>query len=334
MQALTLTEHGGPEVLKMREIPEPVPGPGEVVIRTKAIGVNFADIYRRRGQYSVEGPSPYVLGHEAAGVIVAVGPSGAMTVPVGPTPSATFRVGDRVAFAHVARSNAELVIAPAWKVVPLPEAISFETAAAVMLQGLTAHYLTHDSYAIQAGDTVLVHSISGGVGLLLAQIAKLKGAKVFGTVSDPSKIDLAIAAGAERVIVRDQSSSWLEAIQKLTNGRGVDVVYDGIGKTLPLSIRAAKSQGTAVYFGWAGGNPPPIDPQILMDDSKKLVGGELWSHIADREALLARSKDLFRWIEDGKIKVNIFKKFQLAEGAQAHRELEGAATRGKILLIS
>jgi len=314
MKAAAFTRTGSPDVIRMMILPDPNPGPDEVVILTKAIGLNFADINRRKGIYPVTAPSPYVLGYEGAGIVVA-------------TRSAQFTVGDRVAFAHVPRANAELVLAPAWKVIPLPSTISFETAAGILLQGLTAHYLAHNSYAIRQGDRVLVHAASGGVGLLLLQIAKILGATTIGTVSSKHKIALAKDAGAKQVLIRTEA--WKSRVTP-----AVDVAYDAIGATLLDSLEVTKAQGTVVYYGQAGGIPPAIDPNLLMHDSKRLVGGELWSHVATREALLVRARQLFTWIEQGQLRPAPVTRYPLAETALAHRALESGTTQGKILLMT
>lgn len=320
MKAVGFSKHGGPEVLQWMELPEPKPGSDEVVIRTEVIGVNFADIYRRRGEYPSEPPSPYILGHEAAGTIHSLG-----------TDVRTFSVGDRVAFAHVPRANAEFVKAAAWKVIPLPRDITFETAAAVLLQGLTAHYLTHDSYKLTKEDTVLIHAASGGVGQLLLQICKILGAQTIGTVSSLDKVQSAKDAGANHIIVRSEGD-WQKAVLEITNGAGVNVAYDAIGTTLETTLSAVRRHGTAVYFGWAGGMPPKIDPHILMEDSKTLVGGELWSHISTRQALLERSKALFAWLSEGRMRPQIFGRYFLSQTSEAHRVLGSGSTIGKVLL--
>lgn len=320
MKAVGFSKHGGPEVLQWIDLPEPKPGADEVVIRTEVIGVNFADIYRRRGEYPSEPPSPYVLGHEAAGTIHSLG-----------TDVRTFSVGDRVAFAHVPRANAEFVKAAAWKVIPLPRDISFETAAAVLLQGLTAHYLTHDSYKLTKEDTVLIHAASGGVGQLLLQICQILGAQTIGTVSNPDKVQSAKDAGANHVIVRSDGD-WQKMVLEITNGAGVNVAYDAIGSTLETTLSVVRPHGSVVYFGWAGGMPPKIDPHILMEDSKTLVGGELWSHISTRQALLERSKTLFTWLSEGRMRPQIFGRYSLSQTSEAHRVLESGSTIGKVLL--
>lgn len=321
MKAISFTQTGSAEVLRWTDLPDPTPGPEEVIVRIEAVGVNFADIYRRRGEYPSEPPSPFVLGHEGAGVIHAVG-----------NEVKNFSIGDRVAFAHVPRSNAELVKAPAWKVIPLPADISFETAASILLQGLTAHYLTHDSYKVRPGDKVLVHSASGGVGLLLLQITKALGAQTVGTVSSAGKVPVAKSAGADHVVVRG-AGDWKRSVLEWSHGQGVMAAYDAIGSTLEETLSVVRPHGTTVYFGWAGGKPPKIDPAILMDDSKSLVGGELWSHIATNEALKNRSEQLFSWLREGVITTNISKRYHMSQAARAHQDLESGTTTGKILLV-
>ena len=313
---------GGPEVLEEVELPDPVPGPEDVLIRTGAIGLNFADIYRRRGEYSNEPPMPYVLGMEGAGTVVAVGEN-----------VMEFVNGDRVAFSHVPRANATLVLAPAWKVIHLPPSISFEQAAGILLQGMTAHYLTHDSYSVSSNDTVLIHAVSGGVGALLAQICKnILGAKVIGTISSPKKLGAVQDLNLDHLIIRSQAD-WRTSVLEFTGGKGVDVAYDALGVTLEDTLEVVKARGTAVYYGWAAGTPPRIAPNTLMSGSKALVGGDLWSHIADRPSLLTRAQTLFDWLSAEKIRLHLSKKYPLVEAAAAHRALESGETSGKILLI-
>lgn len=314
MKAAVFYKPGGPEVIEFVELPDPVIGPDEVIIRTEVIGLNFADINRRRGIYKVEGTAPFILGYEGAGVVVEVG-----------SQVKDFVVGARVAFAHVPFANAELVKAPAWKVIPLPEDISFESAATLLLQGLTAYYLTHESYAIKPHERVLIHSASGGVGLLLTQICRNLGAYVVGTVSTQDKAPLAHAAGAHQVIIR--SHNWHKEVQ-------VDVSYDAIGTTLLETLQATKALGTVVYYGQAGGQVPLVDPNLLMADSKALVGGELWTHIGTKESLLKKSCVLFTWLRENRISLHSVTKFPLCQTAQAHAVLESGQSQGKILLIT
>jgi NADPH2:quinone reductase len=244
-----------------------------------------------------------------------------------------FSLGDRVAFAHAPRANAEYVSVPAWKLIALPEDVSFDDAASILLQGLTAHYLTHDSYKVTKQDTVLVHSASGGVGLLLLQICKNLGAQVIGTVSSREKVGLVEKTGADHVVVRSEAD-WKDAVLKLTEGRGVNVAYDAIGKTVEESLSVVRAHGTVVYYGQAGGLPPKIDPNLLMAESKTLTGGELWSHIASREELLRRSDLIFSLMKSKKLFPHIFEKYPLTSTSKAHRSLESGKTQGKILLLN
>jgi NADPH:quinone reductase len=318
MKALTFSRFGGPDVLELRDVPDPVPPPGHALVRTKAIGVNFADVYRRRGNYHLEGTPPWILGYEGAGVVAhATGP---------------LKEGDRVGFADVPYANAELVSAPVDKLVPLPDDVTFETAAALLLQGLTAHYLVHDSYALRRDDDVLVHAAAGGVGLLLVQIATLTGARVTGLVSSEAKRAAAANAGARATLL--YSDGWAEAARAGTrDGRGFDVVYDSVGSTLDLSLRAARTGGHVVFYGMAGGDPAPVDPRRLMDESKTLTGGDLWNVLTTREERVRRAGELFAWVRNGALRVHVGGTFALADGRRAHEALEGRGTTGKLLLI-
>lgn len=320
MKALIFEEFGGPEVLQYKEISDPIIKEDELLIRMKAIGLNFADIYRRKGNYHLAGQPPYILGYEGAGVVEQVGKD-----------VTTFKVGDRIAFADVPFANAELVTVPIDKVIPLPIDISFETAASVLLQGLTAHYLAKDSYEITANDTILVHAAAGGVGQNLIQIGKLLGAKVIGLTSSAEKSKAASTTGADYVFL--YSEDWIEQIKDVTNGLGVDVVYESVGSTLLESFEATKVGGTVVFYGMSGGDPAPIDPRMLMDTSKTLTGGDLWNVLTSFEERKTRSTQLFEWIKEGKIKVNKPTTYSLQDGAQAHALLESRISVGKILLI-
>ncbi len=318
MKALTFSRFGGPGVLEYGEVPDPVATPGRALVRLKAIGVNFADVYRRRGAYHLEGTPPWIAGYEGAGVVEQA--AGAL------------RVGDRVGFADVPHANAELVSAPVEKLIPLPDDIGFETAAAVLLQGLTAQYLVRDSYRVRAGDAVLVHAAAGGVGSLLVQIAALLGAQVSGVVSTDTKQAVALAAGAKQVVLSGEG--WVEAARAFTpQGRGFDVVYDSVGSTLEGSLRAARTGGHVVFYGMAGGNPAPVDPRRLMDESKTLTGGDLWNVLTSREERLRRAAELFEWVRSKALKVVVHGTFELAEGVWAHEALEGRGTTGKLLLL-
>jgi NADPH:quinone reductase len=318
MKALTFSAFGGPEVLEYTDVPDPVPQPGELLVQLKAIGLNYADVYRRRGNYHLKGKPPYIAGYEGAGIVInANGVKG-------------FTEGSSICFADVPYANAELVVVPAAHAIPLPPAISFETAAAVMLQGLTAQYLTSNSYAIQPGDTVLVHACAGGVGQLLVQLCNMKGAKVTGLTSSPEKAAAAVSNGANEVFL--YSDDWVAKVKGSTP-KGVDVVYESVGTTLLQSFEAVKETGTVVFYGFAGGNPPHIDPRMLMDGSKTLVGGDLWSYLTSSEERIRRSNELFEWIAAGSIKIPAPTVFALKDGRAAHELLESRKSTGKIVLI-
>jgi NADPH:quinone reductase len=319
MKALIFEKFGGPEVLQYSDIPDPVIKENEILVRMKAIGLNFADIYRRKGNYHLAGQPPYILGYEGAGIVEKVG-----------TDITTIKVGDRIAFADVPFANAELVAVPLAKAIPLPDTISFETASSVLLQGLTAHYLTKDSYEIKPGNSILVHAAAGGVGQILIQIAKLLGSQVIGLTSSVEKSKAAFSTGADHVFL--YGKDWVEEIKKITSGNGVDVVYDSVGSTLEDSFKAAKTGGTVVFYGMAGGDPAPVDPRMLMDTSKTLTGGDLWNVLTSLEERKARSNELFDWIIKGKIKIQEPTIFSLHDGSDAHRLLESRKAIGKILL--
>jgi NADPH2:quinone reductase len=320
MKALVYNTFGGPEVLEYREIANPVIGPNEVLIRMKAIGLNFADVYRRKGNYHLAGQPPYILGYEGAGIVEEVGAD-----------VLGIYVGDRLAFADVPFANAELVAVPVDKAIPLPDSISCEDASSVLLQGLTAHYLTKDSYAVKNNDVVLVHAAAGGVGQLLIQIAKLLGGKVIGLTSSKEKAVAAQEAGADHVFL--YSDDWKLAVLEETNGKGVDVVYESVGSTLMDSFVITRIGGTVVFYGMAGGDPVSIDPRMLMDTSKTLTGGDLWNVLTSLEQRVTRSSELFQWMEEGKVRIPKPTTFALHNGQEAHRYLESRKSTGKILLI-
>lgn len=329
MRALCFDSFGGPEVLALREIPAPRPRPGELLVRMQAIGLNFADVYRRRGNYHLAGQPPYVLGYEGAGVIEEIA---APAVASGGRPA--WRAGDRVAFADVPFANAELVAVPADRAIPLPPSIPFDTAAALLLQGLTAHYLTHDSYRVAPGTLALVHAAAGGVGQLLTQIARLRGARVFGLTSSEPKRRAALAAGADEVAL--YQSDWQARAAAFAGDRhppGLDVAYDSVGTTLGDSFAAVRIGGTVVFYGMAGGDPRPVDPRMLMDTSKTLTGGDLWNVLTSAGERRRRARALWRWVEFGTLRLGSVRRFPLAEGAAAHRLLESRESVGKILLI-
>ncbi len=321
MKALVFETFGGPEVLEYKEIPAPELKPGTVLVRLKAAGLNYADIYRRRGNYHLAGKPPYILGYEGAGIVEEAAADAAGLAP-----------GGRIAFCDVPYANAELVLVPAEKAIPLPDDISFETAAAVLLQGMTAHYLTRDSYRVQAGDEVLVHAAAGGVGQLLVQLAKRQGARVLGLVSSEAKREAALAAGADEALL--YGSNWVEAAKSWsTGGEGVTVAYDSVGSTLMDSFAAVRTKGAVIFFGMAGGDPAFVDPRMLMDTSKTLTGGDLWNHVTSREDRIRRANELFGWLRDGSLKLETPRAFPLAEGADAHRLLESRQSTGKIILV-
>lgn len=318
MKALCFDRFGGPEALAIRELPDPAPEPGHAIVRMQAIGLNFADVYRRRGNYHLAGEPPWIAGYEGAGVIESIAGEG------------PFRVGDRVGFADSPYANAEKVSVPFDKLIPLPDGISAEMAAASLLQGLTAQYLTRDSYRLRPGESALVHAAAGGVGLLLVQIAKALGARVLGVTSSGAKARAVLDAGADAVALTD--GDWVAAAHALAPG-GVDVAYDSVGSTLMRSFEAVRTGGHVVFYGMAGGDPPPVDPRMLMDTSKSLTGGDLWNVLRTAEDRRGRATKLFGWILEGALKVHVAARFPLAEGAVAHAFLESRQSSGKVLLI-
>lgn len=320
MKALIFESFGGPDVLQYKEIPDPIIKENEILVRMKAIGLNFADIYRRKGNYHLAGTPPYILGYEGSGIVEQVG-----------TDITNIKIGDRIAFADVPYANAELVAVPVEKVIPLPDDISFEVASSILLQGLTAQYLTKESYEIKAGNTILVHAAAGGVGQNLIHICKLLGGKVIGLTSSLEKSKVVYSAGADFVFLYEDE--WSEKVKEVTNGRGVDVVYESVGSTLVNSFKATKIGGTVVFFGMSGGDPAPVDPRMLMDTSKTLTGGDLWNVLTSLEERKKRSKLLFDWINEGKIKLKEPTLFSLKDGSKAHNLLESRQSVGKILLI-
>jgi len=321
MKTIRVHQFGGLEVLAHDEVQVPEPGEGEARVKIEAIGVNFIDIYHRIGRY--QGTLPLTLGQEAAGIVDAVGPK-----------VTDVKVGDRVAYASVQGSYAEYAIAPAWRLVPIPAGVVAQHAAAVMLQGMTAHYLTHSTYPLKAGETALVHAAGGGTGQLLVQIAKRCGARVIGTVSTDEKAALAREAGADEVISYTQTDFDLE-VKRLTNNVGVDVVYDSVGKdTFDKSLNCIRRRGYMVLFGASSGAVAPLDPQILnAKGSLYLTRPFLQHYTFDRAEILSRVNDLFNWIAAGELKVRIDKTFPLTEVTEAHRYLEGRLSKGKIILI-
>ena len=320
MKAIRVHAPGGRDALKYEEVPEPKPGPGQAVLKLQAIGVNFIDVYHRTGLYKL--PLPFTPGMEGAGVVESVGPD-----------VSEVRPGDRVAYAMAVGAYAQRAVVPSWQLVKLPPDLEFSTAAAAMLQGMTAHYLTHSTYAIQRGDTVLLHAAAGGAGLLVVQMAKRRGARVIGTVSTADKAELARSVGIDDVILYTQTDFEAE-VKKLTDGKGVSAVYDSVGKTTyEKSLNCLRPRGMLVLFGQSSGPVPPLDPGILAaKGSLYLTRPSLGHYSATREELLARATDVLDWVATGELKLRIHQTFALSDTAEAHRELESRGTAGKLLL--
>jgi NADPH2:quinone reductase len=321
MKAIRVESYGGPESLVYKEVDKPVPGRGEALVRIEAVGVNFIDVYHRTGLYPL--PLPFTPGSEAAGTVEALG-----------SDVTEIAVGDRVAYAMAIGSYAEYASVPASRLVKMPEGIDPQAAAAAMLQGMTAHYLVNSTYQLKSGDTALVHAAAGGVGLLLIQMAKLRKARVIGTVSTEEKAEIARTAGADEVIIYTEHDFQEEA-KRLTGGRGVEVVYDSVGKTTFIkSLESLAPRGMLALFGQSSGSVPAFDPALLAKNgSLYLTRPSLAHYTATREELLWRAGEVLGWISAGKLTLRIGKTFPLREAAEAHRQLEGRATTGKILLI-
>jgi NADPH2:quinone reductase len=320
MKIIQVPEPGGPEKMQLAEVPVPSPGPGQALVRLAASGVNFIDVYFRTGLYKAD--LPITLGNEGAGVVEAVGPGVTDVKP-----------GDRVAYAMARGSYAEYAVVPAAQLVPIPDSVDFQTAAAAMLQGMTAHYLTHSTFPLKKGDTCLVHAAAGGAGGLTVQMAKMLGARVFGTVSTEEKARIAREHGADEVI-RYTEQDFEAEVKRLTNGRGVDVVYDSVGKTtFDKSLNSLRPRGMLALFGQSSGPVPPFDPNILNGKgSLFLTRPTLAHHVLTRDELLWRAEDVLNWIASGKLKLRIDRTYPLADVAAAHRDLEGRRTAGKLVL--
>jgi NADPH2:quinone reductase len=320
MKSIQVKELGGPEKMQLVDLPTPVPGPGEALVRIAASGVNFIDVYFRIGLYKAD--LPVTLGSEASGTVEAVGPGVTEVTP-----------GERVAYAMVRGSYAEYAVVPAAKLVKIPDSLDFPTAAAAMLQGMTAHYLTHSTWPLKSGDTCLVHAAAGGAGGLIVQMAKMLGARVFGTVSTEEKARIAREHGADEAILYTQQDFEAE-VKRLTGGRGVDVVYDSVGKTtFDKSLNCLRPRGMLVLFGQSSGPVPPIDPGILAaKGSLFLTRPTLANYAVTREELEWRAGDVLAWIAAGKLKLRIDRTYPLAAAAAAHRDLEGRHTAGKLVL--
>ena len=319
MRAIVVTETGGPEVLVHAEHPDPEPGPGQVVVEAAAAGVNFIDIYRRSGVYKQ--PLPYVPGSEGAGTVVAVGDG-----------VTEFAVGDPVAWAGGPGSYAEQVALPAANAVPVPHGFDLKIAAAVMLQGITAHYLCNSTFPVQEGNITVVHAAAGGVGLLLTQMVKRRGGIVVATTSTTAKAVLAQRAGADHVTSYEEFG---EAVRRLSGERGASVVFDGVGQaTFDASLAALRPRGTMVLYGAASGPVPPFDPQRLNSGGSLFLTRPTMGHyIADRAELLWRAGELFEWLSKGELDVRIGGEYPLADARRAHEDLAARRTTGKLLLI-
>ena len=321
MKAVRVHTPGGPDVLKYEDVPEPQPKAGEAIVRIDAAGLNYVDVYYRSGLYKAE--LPMTLGLEAGGTVTAVGPN-----------VTEVKVGDKVAYTGVAGAYAQYAAVPAQRLVVLPASVSTRQGAAAMLQGMTAHYLACSTHPLKKGDTCLVHAAAGGVGLLLCQIAKMRGARVIGTVSTEEKAKLAREAGADEVVLYTKQDFEAE-VKRLTSGKGVQVVYDSVGKTtFDKGFNCLALRGLMVLYGQSSGPLGPFDPQVLnAKGSLFLTRPSLVHHVATRDELLARAGDVLGWIRDGKLRLRTEFEFALKDAAEAHRALEGRKTTGKVLLI-
>lgn len=320
MKVIRVDQYGPPSQLKLMDVAIPQPGDGLVRVRLEAVGVNFIDLQQRSGQYAV--PLPFTPGMEGAGVIDAIGPQ-----------VTEFAVGDRVAFAGAMGAYTECMLIPPHKLVKVPAEVDLRTAAAALVQGITAHYLTHSTFALKAGNTILVHAAAGGVGLMLVQVAKRLGARVIGTVSTPEKAALIHEAGADEAILYTESDFEFE-LKRLTDGKGADVVYDSVGKTtFEKSLNSLKPRGMMVLFGQSSGPVAPFDLQTLgAKGSLFITRPTMSAHIANRDELLWRTSDLFKWLSAGELSVRIDRTLPLGQAAEAHELLASRTTSGKILL--
>ena len=320
MKSIQVKQPGGPETMELVDLAIPQPGPRQALVRIAASGVNFIDIYFRTGLYKAD--IPVSLGSEAAGTVEAIGADVTEVAP-----------GDRVAYAMARGSYAEYAVVPSAQLVRIPDAVDFTTAAAAMLQGMTAHYLTHSTFPLKNGDLCLVHAAAGGTGGLIVQMAKMLGARVFGTVSNEAKAQVARQSGVDETILYRQQDFAVE-VKRLTGGHGVDVVYDSVGKTtFDQSLNCLRPRGTLVLFGQSSGPVPPLDPNILNPKgSLFLTRPSLAHYLLTREELLWRAGDVLNWIAAGKLKLRIDRAYPLAEAAAAHGALEGGHTTGKLLL--
>ncbi|MBI2123103.1 MAG: quinone oxidoreductase [Armatimonadetes bacterium] len=321
MKSVRIHATGGPEVLRYEEAPTPVQGEGQALVRLRAIGVNFIDIYHRSGQYTLTLPA--IIGQEGAGVVESVGPGVTEVKP-----------GDRVAYSNVPASYAEFAAVPAWRCVSVPAPVGFEQAAAAMLQGMTAHYLSHTTYPLTRGETALIHAAAGGVGALLVQMAKRRGARVIATVSTEEKAKIAREAGADEVIIYTRTDFESE-VKRLTDGHGVHVVFDSVGKdTFEKSLNCLTLRGMLVLFGQASGRVPPVDPTLLnTQGSLFLTRPSLHHYTHTRQELLQHANEVLGWVASGALRLRVDRTFPLEQAAEAHAYLQSRTALGKVLLI-
>jgi len=321
VKAVQVAAPGGPDVLQCVDVPQPTPGPGQALVKIDAAGVNFIDTYQRSGHYRVA--TPFILGQEAGGTVAAVGAG-----------VSGLKVGHRVAYSSVLGAYAEYAAVPADRLVVLPNGVSTKQAAAAMLQGMTAHYLATTTYPLKTGDACLVHAAAGGVGLLLCQVAKLRGARVIGTVSTEEKAELAREAGADEVILYMQQDFEVE-VKRLTEGAGLQVVYDSVGQTtFTKGLNCLAPRGMMVLYGQSSGPVGPFDPQVLNQKGTLFLTRPTVAHyIASREELVTRAEEVLDWVREEKLRVRIAAELPLAQAGEAHRLLEGRRTSGKVLLI-
>jgi NADPH:quinone reductase len=318
MKALTFSKFGTPKVLEYLDVPIPIIKNKEVLVKMEAVGLNYADIYRRKGNYHLKGNPPYIAGYEGAGIIVE-------------SNSSQNKVGTRAAFTDVPFANAEYVAVPEAHVIPLKNDVSFDLAASVLLQGLTADYLSNDSFNVRKNNSVLIHAAAGGVGQILTQMCKIKGAKVIGLSRSNDKLQTILDNNADFAVSLDEN--WKQKVIEITDNKGVDVVFDSVGSTITDSFEVTKECGTVVFYGMSGGNPAHIDPRMLMDTSKTLTGGDLWSYLTSHKERTKRAEKLFDLILTNQLVIKEPVKFKLSDGEKAHEYLESGQSSNKILLI-
>ncbi len=318
MKALTFSKFGSPDVLEYIEITKPQIKDKEIFLKNEAIGLNYADIYRRKGNYHLKGEPPYIAGYEGAGIVVE-------------SKSVDYKVGDRIAYTDVPFANAEFIAIPDSHAIPIPDDIDYSLAASILLQGLTAHYLSNDSYKVKSGEIILIHAASGGVGQILTQLCKAKEATVIGLSRNSDKLQTILNCNADFAI--ELNSGWKSQVMELTRQRGVDVVFDSVGSTLQDSFEVTKECGHVIFYGMSGGDPEPVDPRMLMDTSKTLTGGDLWSYLTNESERKKRATELFNLIKEGVVKIKEPVKFKLSEGKEAHEFLEKGKSSSKVLLI-